>query len=80
MNNKIRELAEQAGFYTVSETFADEIHEAMLSRFAELIIVECASICMSSVGSRSDYSFGRLHCASEIIDTFELNRRKFLYE
>lgn len=74
MNKKIRELSEQAGFYTVSKEFADEIHEAMLSRFAELVVNECVNICMSSVGKR-EYNAGRLDCASDIIDAFELKRR-----
>lgn len=75
VNKKIRELSEKAGFYTVSETFADEIHEAMLSRFAELIVNECVSICLSSAGKR-DYNAGRIHCASEIRDAFEIKYRE----
>jgi hypothetical protein len=45
MNERIRELAEQAGYKPLSPpTFADELHEIFMQKFAELIVRECANI------------------------------------
>jgi hypothetical protein len=45
MNPRIRELAEQAGYKPLSPpTFADELNEIFMRKFAELIVQECASI------------------------------------
>jgi len=44
MNKQIKELAEQAGYKPLSPpTFADELNEIFMQKFAELIIRECAS-------------------------------------
>ena len=44
MNERIRELAEQAGYKPLG-TFADELMEIYNKKFAELIIEECAFQC-----------------------------------
>ena len=44
MNERIRELAEQAGYKPLG-TFADELMEIYNKKFAELIVRECADIC-----------------------------------
>jgi hypothetical protein len=45
MNKRIRELAEQAGYNPLSpSTFADELNEIFMRKFAELIVQECLSI------------------------------------
>lgn len=45
MNERIRELAEQAGYKPLSPpTFADELNEIFMRKFAELIVRECADI------------------------------------
>jgi len=45
MNERIRELAEQAGYKPLSPpTFADELNEIFMRKFAELIVRECAGI------------------------------------
>jgi hypothetical protein len=45
MNERIRELAEQAGYKPLSPpTFADELNEIFMQKFAELIVRECADI------------------------------------
>ena len=41
MNERIRELAEQAGYKPLG-TFADELMEIYNEKFAELIVRECA--------------------------------------
>jgi hypothetical protein len=43
MNKLIREIAEQAGYKPLSPpTFADELNEIFVRKFAELIVEECA--------------------------------------
>ena len=45
MNERIRELAEQAGYTPLEpRTFADDLQEIFLQKFAQLIIGECADI------------------------------------
>jgi hypothetical protein len=45
VNQRIRELAEQAGYKPLSPpTFADELNEIFMRKFAELIVEECARI------------------------------------
>ena len=44
MNERIRLLAEQAGIYNLELT--DETEYWILEKFAELIVQECADICM----------------------------------
>ena len=42
MNERIKELAEQAGYKSLSPpTFADELNEIFMQKFAELIVKEC---------------------------------------
>ena len=42
MNERIRELAEQAGYKPLSPpTFADELNEIFMRKFAELIVRDC---------------------------------------
>ena len=43
MNERIRELAEQAGYEPLG-TFADELMEIYNKKFAELIVRECVDI------------------------------------
>ena len=45
MNERIRELAEQAGYKPLG-TFADELMEIYNKKFAELIVRECIGILM----------------------------------
>ena len=44
MNEKIKELAEQAGIYKLD--LSDETEYWIIEKFAELIVRECADICM----------------------------------
>lgn len=45
MNERIIELAKQAGYNPLSPpTFADELNEIFMQKFAELIIQKCAGI------------------------------------
>ena len=44
MNERIRELAEQAGYTPLEpRAFADDLQEIFLQKFAELIVRECAA-------------------------------------
>ena len=49
MNERIRELAEQAGYKPLG-TFADELMEIYNKKFAELIVEECVRLCMNVNG------------------------------
>lgn len=44
MNEKIKELAEAAGFYIDSEPIINDSNNPRLEKFAELIVQECADI------------------------------------
>jgi len=45
MSKRIRELAEQAGYKPLSPpTFADELNEIFMRKFAELIVRECITV------------------------------------
>ncbi len=45
MNERILELAKQAGYTPLEpRTFADDLQEIFLQKFAQLIIRECADI------------------------------------
>ena len=44
MNERIRELAKQAGIYKLD--LSDETEYWIIEKFAELIVRECADICM----------------------------------
>ena len=75
MNERIRELAEQAGL-----EFDDDLvlePEAIyyttqkdLEKFAELIIEECVEICLVHRVRNNDYNEGRTQCASDIKEHF----------
>lgn len=68
MNERIQELAEQAG---MRHPVMGEVSYAYFNheKFAELIIKECIQICNSRVGN-SDYNTGRMHCVSDIKEHF----------
>ena len=52
MNERIRELAEQAGYKPLSPpTFADELNEIFMRKFAELIVEECRYVMDCNKGS-----------------------------
>ena len=75
MNERIRELAVQAGL-----EFDDDLvlePEAIyyttqkdLEKFAELIIEECVEICLVHRVRNNDYNEGRTQCASDIKEHF----------
>ena len=45
MNERIKELAEQAGYRPLSPpTFADELNEIFMQKFADLIVRECIDV------------------------------------
>jgi hypothetical protein len=69
MNERIKELAEQAGMY-------DFVLEAMgigeeFEKFAELIVRECVDICQDTDGEEDAMALcGRQDCAVEIREHF----------
>ena len=65
MNERIRELAREAGL----PTYNPEGIPTNLEKFAELIVRECVEVCNSRVGN-SDYNTGRMHCASDLKEHF----------
>ena len=53
MNERIRELAEQAGYTPLPGfDFANELQEVFLEKFAELIVRECADVAFLEANSR----------------------------
>ena len=65
MNERIRELAREAGL----PTYNPEGIPTKLEKFAELIVRECVEVCNSRVGN-SDYNTGRMHCVSDLKEHF----------
>ena len=65
MNERIRELAHEAGL----PTYNPDGIPTKLEKFAELIVRECVEVCNSRVGN-SDYNTGRMHCASDLKEHF----------
>lgn len=65
MNKSVLEkLIDAAGFSTTYE-------RERLERLAENVIRECINICTSRAGN-ADYNTGRMHCASDIREHFEM--------
>jgi len=65
MNERIRQLAEQATIYVTGFPILDE------QKFAELIVRECVAICQDVDGEDSiEAKSGRQDCAVEIRDHF----------
>lgn len=57
MNERIQELAEQAGYKPLPGfDFANSLEETYLKKFAELIILECAKIVATAVALREPAS------------------------
>lgn len=44
MNERIKELAEQSGFYVDSEPILNDSNNIRLQQFAELIVKECTDV------------------------------------
>ena len=70
MNERIRELAEQAGFSFKYKTAPDELNPGHtrqdLEMFAQLIVMECMTIC-EDLG---DQGLDGHYCADKINKTF----------
>lgn len=55
MNERIKELAEQAGYTPLPGfDFANSLQEVFIKNFAELIVLECAKVA-------GDFEYARLH-------------------
>jgi hypothetical protein len=67
MNEKIKQLAEQAGIYNLELT--DETEYWILEKFAELIVRECLDIV-----NRKEYSY---HEADPLWETSQLIKEHF---
>ena len=60
MNERIRELAEQAGYTPLEpRTFADDLQDIFLQKFAELIVRECSKVIVN--GGYRNPAFGEKH-------------------
>jgi hypothetical protein len=67
MNEKIKQLAQQAGVIALSENGI----APPLSLFAQLIVRECVAICQDTDGEEDAMALcGRLDCAVEIQEHF----------
>ena len=70
MNERIRELAIEAGYDWAWDTQIDFGHKEM-EKFAELIVKECVAICQDIDGEdNTDARSGRQDCAVEIREHF----------
>ena len=81
MNEKIKELAKQAGYATeihlsprqggATEEYiwGGVMETRKVEKFAELIVRECMALCLTSVGNK-DYNTGRMHCHDNIEEYF----------
>jgi hypothetical protein len=71
MNERIKELAEQAGFYYTDKTGFITPAGCNPAKFAELIVRECIAICQDVDGEDNiDAKSGRQDCAVEIQEHF----------
>jgi hypothetical protein len=68
MNERIRELAEQAGFENGHQDRYGNSLSQELEKFAELLIRKCAQICFSE-SKGHDMAFGE-HCGIVIKEHF----------
>jgi hypothetical protein len=69
MNERIKELAEQAGFMHSWFSESGDDCERELKKFAELIVAECALLCISRPSPGDDVR-SREHCAEQIREHF----------
>jgi len=71
MNERIRELAEQAGSTHKQNLGVYQFYSDELEKFAELIVRECVAICQDVDGEDSiEAKSGRQDCAVEIREHF----------
>jgi len=71
MNERIKALAEQAGFQYIKDEgigWAGD-YNSSLPKFAELIIMDCIAMCKTAVGT-PDYNRGRMDCLDNIKEHF----------
>ena len=71
MNQRIQQLAEQAGFYYTDKTGFITPAGCDPKKLAELIVAECVAICKDIDGEDNiDARSGRQDCAAEIKQHF----------
>lgn len=85
MNERIRELAEQAGYKPLPGfDFANSLEETYLKKFAELIVKECISVIevkMPEFTCKEDYDnlirkAGRMDAIDEIKEHFGVEQHE----
>ena len=72
MNERIRELAEQAGFQYIKDEkigWAGN-YNSSLPKFAELIVRECAFVAQNKDDTNIDLRYGRGLAAGKILEHF----------
>ena len=70
MNERIQQLAEQAGFRSNPDIY-DRNQSFDMEKFAELIVQECVAICRNIDGEEDSMArCGRQDCAVEIQEHF----------
>ena len=67
MNERIKELAEQAETKEIGYYFFDK------EKFAELVIADCIAMCKTAVGT-PDYNRGRMDCLDNIKEHFGIKK------
>jgi hypothetical protein len=67
MNERIRELAEQAGYKPLPGfDFANSLEEVFIKKFAELIVRECMTVCQKIDKEYDGEDVLATWCATEI--------------
>jgi hypothetical protein len=78
MNERIRELADEAGLrftQLMSNPMVPVVdgRETDLEKFAELVIADCIAMCKTAVGT-PDYNRGRMDCLDNIKERFGIKK------
>ena len=67
MNERIRELAEQAEDWADNQNFYEsDYQDYLMEKFAELIVKECMKVCKPTVVVDNSYNDGRMSCISDL--------------
>ena len=71
MNERIKELAEQAGYTPLPGfDFANELQEVFLNKFAELIVRECIKVVDETMTENQEMNIGLVMASAQIVAHF----------
>ena len=74
MNERIKQLAEQASVSSLWMSGTDQQGNPILEKFAQLIVRECLTICQYNTDDDDDqFDLGRVHQAKEITQLIKIH-------